>query len=156
MMTIDARRALRAYLRAVIFAEPIQQALSQKYGITLADLRSLRILRDLGRAPISRFAEEVGIGRSTATGLVDRLEDRELVVRGPSSTDRRVVLIEITPRGRAALEDRALVEDNIIGEQIAALSAAQQRQFADLVGALTGQPVPDEAEAPSREPALSR
>src|SRR5438270_8413511 len=76
--TSDADRALRAYLRAVVCAEPIQTALLDKYGVRLADFRALRILRDCGPMPISRFAEAFAIVRSTATGVVDRLAERGL------------------------------------------------------------------------------
>ncbi len=72
---------MRAYLRAVIFAEPVQLALLAKYGIRLFDLRALRLVRDLGPLSISSWAQELGIARSTATGLVDRLEQRGLIRR---------------------------------------------------------------------------
>jgi DNA-binding MarR family transcriptional regulator len=147
MLTPDALRALRAYLRAVIFAEPVQLELLRRHGIVLADLRSLRVLRDLGRVPISRFADARGISRSTATGLVDRLETRGLVAREASSDDRRVVSIGLTPRGRQALEDRALYEESELGQRIAALSPAQQRAFADVVEQIIGESIP--ADAPS-------
>jgi DNA-binding MarR family transcriptional regulator len=143
MSTSDARRALRAYLRAVIFAEPIQLELLRRHGITLADLRSLRILRDLGRVPISSFADARGISRSTATGLVDRFEARGLAAREAGSDDRRVISIGLTPRGQEALEDWALYEDSDLGRRIAALSAEEQRAFIELVERLTGEPIAD-------------
>ena len=36
-----------------------------------------------------------------ATGMVDRLETRGLVVRQPDAGDRRVKLVALTPEGRA-------------------------------------------------------
>lgn len=135
--TDDASRALLAYLRAVILAEPIQLALLRKYGIRLADLRALRILRDLVDAPISRFAEELDVSRSTATGLVDRLEERGLVARRASTTDRRVIHVGVTPRGQLALEDQALFQESVVGQRIAALSGEHQRQLADLLERIT-------------------
>lgn len=135
--TDAASRALLAYLRAVIFAEPIQFALLQKYGIRLADLRALRILRDLVDAPISRFAEELGVSRSTATGLIDRLEERGLVTRRASTADRRVIQVGVTPRGQLALEDQALFQESVVGQRIAALDGEQQRQLAALLELIT-------------------
>ena len=74
--TSDSWIALRAYLRAVIFAEPLQMSLLAHYGIRLPELQALRRLSDMGSVPISQFADALGISRSTATGLVDRLEAR--------------------------------------------------------------------------------
>ncbi|MCA1724382.1 MAG: hypothetical protein LC748_09095 [Thermomicrobia bacterium] len=50
----DEDRALIAYVRAVILAEPLQLAILEKHGVRLAGLRALRVLRDLGTVPISR------------------------------------------------------------------------------------------------------
>jgi len=140
--TPEASRALRAYLRAVAFAEPVQLELLRRHGVTLAELRALRRLRDLGPVPISRFADELGIARSTATGLTDRFEGRGLLAREASRDDRRVVLIRVTPAGGRALEDWSLVEESVVGQRIAALSPEQQRRFADIVEAVVGEPIP--------------
>lgn len=134
----DADRALRAYLSAVIFAEPVQMALLQKYGVRLVDVRALRRLRDLGTVPISCFAEELGISRSTATGLVDRLEERGLVERSTPAADRRVIHVSVTDRGRTALEDRALYRESPLGRRIFALPPEKQQQLADLLECLVG------------------
>lgn len=142
MYTPEASRALRAYLRAVAFAEPVQLELLRRHGVTLAELRALRRLRDLGPVPISRFADELGIARSTATGLTDRFEGRGLLAREASRDDRRVVLIRVTPAGGRALEDWSLVEESVVGQRIAALSPEQQRRFADIVEAVVGEPIP--------------
>src|SRR5947209_19853691 len=100
----DSDREIRAYLRAVELEEPLQAAILEKYGVRLAGLRAVRILRDLGTVPISRFAEVLEIPRSTATGVVDRLEERGLVERAFDPVDRRVINIRVTARGLAALE----------------------------------------------------
>ena len=149
----DATRALRAYLRAVAFAEPLQLAAQEKYGVRLAGLRALRILRDLGTVPISRFAEALGIPRSTATGVVDRLEERGLVERAFDPTDRRMINIRITTRGLAALEDRALMERSTLSTRIRTLAPEQQRQLTALLeqiigdGTFASAPAPETADA---------
>src|SRR5690349_7263573 len=117
----DADRALIAYLRAVILAEPLQLAILEKYGVRLAGLRALRVLRDLGTVPISRFAEVLEIPRSTATGVVDRLVERGVIERVYDAADRRMINIRVTPRGLAAFEDRALLDESVVGERIRAL-----------------------------------
>ncbi len=137
--TSEADRALRAYLRAVISAEPIQTALMEKYGVRLADFRALRILRDNGPMPISRFAAAFAIVRSTATGVVDRLEERGLIERTFGKSDRRTIDVRITPRGLTALEDSTLFRESDIGQRIAVLPESEQRQLADLLERLDGE-----------------
>jgi DNA-binding MarR family transcriptional regulator len=146
----DADRALIAYVRAVILAEPLQLALMEKYGVRLAGLRALRVLRDLGTVPISRFAEALDIPRSTATGVVDRLVERGLIERAFDAADRRIIKIGVTPRGLAALADRELVDRSVAGKRIRALAPAEQRQLADLLERVVGDG--SMASAPASEP----
>ncbi|WCB96855.1 hypothetical protein DSM104299_05623 [Baekduia alba] len=42
----------------------------------------------------------LNVERSTMTGLVDRVERRELVKRAPDPKDRRAIQIALTPKGR--------------------------------------------------------
>jgi MarR family transcriptional regulator, organic hydroperoxide resistance regulator len=53
---------------------------------------------------ISKVAERIGMSRGAMTTVVDRLTDQRLVRRVHSSTDRRVVMVEATPKGMRAVE----------------------------------------------------
>lgn len=146
MMRTNADRARRACYLAVIMAEPVQIALQEKYGVRLADVRTLRTLRDLGCVPISQVAAALGISRSTATGVIDRFEERELAERVTSATDRRSTLVRITARGLAALEDRAIYREGPLSRRIEQLTEAQQGQLADLLELLIGPDAPRAAQ----------
>ena len=137
-MPTDADRARRALYRAVVLAEPVQTALQARYGLRLADIWTLRRLRDHGPTPMSQFAALLGIPRSTATGVVDRLEERGVAERTVHPTDRRTTLVQIAAAGLAILDDRALFRQGTMAERIAALSPTQQRQLADLLELVTG------------------
>ena len=52
----------------------------------------------------SDLAERLHISPSTLSATVEALVRRDWIKRKPSSQDRRVILIEITPGGRAVLE----------------------------------------------------
>jgi DNA-binding MarR family transcriptional regulator len=49
--------------------------------------------------PMSRLAQTLRCDASNVTGLVDRLESRGLVQRRPSTDDRRVKVLQLTPAG---------------------------------------------------------
>lgn len=87
-----------------------------------------------GRAvPMGQLAETLACDASNVTGLVDRLEMRGLVRRRPSSADRRVKVLELTPTGvrlRTQLLDR-------IAAPPAALRRLSAREQRDLVRILT-------------------
>lgn len=139
----NASRALVAFLGAIILGESLQGAIGAKYGVRLAEFRALGALQRVGTLPISRFAASLGIGRSTATGLIDRLENAALVERVLDRSDRRMVKVRLTERGDAALRDCALLSEGTIGARIRMLSCAQQAQLAELLEAVIAEePVP--------------
>jgi len=51
----------------------------------------------------SRLAEAMEVDRSTIVKVVDKLERRRLIIRGPSPVDKRSHCLELTQEGRAAL-----------------------------------------------------
>ncbi len=58
---------------------------------------------------IGHLAERLFLRHHSTVELVDRLEQRGLVRRAPSNTDRRKVLVEITARGERLLEKLSLI-----------------------------------------------
>lgn len=48
---------------------------------------------------VSRLAEQLGIAPRSATEVADALESAGLVTRSPDPTDRRAVLLTLTPEG---------------------------------------------------------
>jgi DNA-binding MarR family transcriptional regulator len=134
------RRVLRAYLRAVALAEPLQRELAARHGISLGDLHAVRVLARQGEVPISGFGAEIGVPRSTVTNLVDRLERAGLVDRRPSATDRRVTLVTLTRAGREAVEDTQLIRRSRVAAQLLSLEPGAQVLLAELLEQVISNP----------------
>ena len=49
------------------------------------------------------LAESIGVSQASATGIVDRMEQRGLVERRREDDDRRVIRVQLAPEGRALL-----------------------------------------------------
>jgi len=79
-----------------------------------------------------RLLRETLVTSGTMTNRVDRLVARRLVGRRADPTDRRGVLVRLTPRGRAAV-DAAL--DALLGSERELLAALSTRER-DRLGAL--------------------
>ena len=78
---------------------------------------------------------------SGTTKRLDRLEQAGLIAREPDPDDRRGTLISLTPAGRRLIDK--VTEAHLANEQrlVAALTAAERRQLADLLRKLqTGLP----------------
>ena len=67
---------------------------------TIAQLRILLLLHIRNSARMSSIASELDIALPTATGIVDNLVKKELVIRDADPGDRRVVICKLSPVGQ--------------------------------------------------------
>jgi DNA-binding MarR family transcriptional regulator len=79
------------------------------YGITLLQFNILRVLYvrdpDCQGLPSGSFAARMISFSPDMPRMMDRLVKAELIERGPSPTDRRVVLVKLTQKGVDRMED---------------------------------------------------
>jgi DNA-binding MarR family transcriptional regulator len=57
-----------------------------------------------GPQPVGALAADLGVTSQAVSGLVRELEDAGVVERTPGDDDRRVRVVALTPRGRAAVD----------------------------------------------------
>jgi DNA-binding MarR family transcriptional regulator len=74
--------------------------LNKNYAVTAAQLNCLLALHENGPLPPSQIAKIIMVKSSTVTGIIDRLEQKGLVVRLRNSPDRRVITIQLTAAGK--------------------------------------------------------
>jgi MarR family transcriptional regulator, 2-MHQ and catechol-resistance regulon repressor len=79
--------------------------LFRNYGLTPSQYNVLRILRGEGRPlPCQEIAERMIQVVPAMTGLIDRLEQQELVQRKRCAEDRRVIYIELREKAAELLK----------------------------------------------------
>jgi DNA-binding MarR family transcriptional regulator len=71
--------------------------------VSLVHLQVLTALESDGPLPMRRLAEAMDVSQASATGIVDRMEDRGLVERLRDDEDRRVVRVALTETGRSTI-----------------------------------------------------
>lgn len=114
--------------------------------LTVQQIRLVMILALEGDQSANGLADILGVGLTTLTGIVDRLEARKLVRRKPDPKDRRVRRIELTAAGRKMVADFAefgrehkerllrRLDPRILAnlaEAVEAMSEACQEEFGD-------------------------
>jgi DNA-binding MarR family transcriptional regulator len=118
------RYALRRFLR---FSEGAAAAV----GLTGRHYQAMLVLRacpDGERLTINDLAQRLLIKHNSAVELVDRLVRDALVVREPSSADRRKVELRLTSRGRQVLAKLAAVHR----AELQRVGPILKRSFAEL------------------------
>ena len=101
--------------------------------LTFGQMRILFLLSKHGPSPISRVAEWLGVGLSSASGVVDRVERHGLVTRSHRRDDRRVVECDLTDTGRRLIEDIGGMRREMLNEIVGVLSDEELADFARLI-----------------------
>ena len=97
--------------------------------------RLLGVLRD--REPtMNELAKLLGLEKSSVTGLVDRAERRGLVVRVPSSTDGRAMLVSLTDGGRSLASEVASQFEDEVSTMLRHLPTRDREALSRLVSRL--------------------
>ncbi|CAN5255872.1 MAG: MarR family transcriptional regulator [Rhodoglobus sp.] len=71
----------------------LQEALADRLGLTISDLRAITLLMRKGTVSTSELADAAGLTSGAATRMVDRLEKANWVERFMDARDRRRVLV---------------------------------------------------------------
>lgn len=76
-------------------------------SLSLVHLQVLAVLEADGPLAMSKLAEALDVSVASATGIIDRMEQRGLVERRREPDDRRVVLVHRTDSGDSIFRDLA-------------------------------------------------
>jgi len=85
---------------------------------------------------MTRFATELFMTPASITGLVDKLESEKLVARERGSSDRRVVNVTITPKGRESLEEGLRLYKGFVARAMRSLTKEEARSLVGLLAKL--------------------
>ncbi|PZN31477.1 MAG: transcriptional regulator [Proteobacteria bacterium] len=125
---VELRRIIRAtHLSA--------KHLARATGLTTSQLLVMQLLKSQKELSPRQIADAMNLTQATVTTLLDRLQERDLIDRRRSESDRRKMRVKLTPAGEAQLRQapRSLQERFLEHfaelerwEQTAILSALQR------------------------------
>lgn len=120
-------RNLRRIMRAV---DMHSRRLQMQYQVTAPQMICLVALEHGGPMTLTELARQVSLSPSTLTGILDRLEQKALVLRLRRETDRRKVTLVLTEKGvQITKEAPALLQDKL-SQAVAALPELEQAAIA--------------------------
>lgn len=114
-----------------------EQAVVRDTPITLPQMHTLEILGQHSPLRMKELAAKMGVTTGTLTVNVDRLEKQGLVTRIPHETDRRSILVALTPAGEGLFREHHEHHLHLTRELQAALSPEETEQFASILAKLT-------------------
>lgn len=120
-----------------------------KVELSVTQFRALMVTRHHAPAPVSLVAQHLEASLSATSKLIDGLVERQLISRDTPSTDRRQVLLTLTPTGAAMLAAVQQQGVETLAERLASLSTTELHTIEQAMECLqaTFAPVSPEAEA---------
>jgi DNA-binding MarR family transcriptional regulator len=119
--TILASRRLHASLHPELGAK-----------LTPSKVRALALIGESGGLRIGELADRVGVDDTTATRMVDRLEELGVAERRGAEGDRRATLVDLTDEGRGLM--RGVAEQRLLFycDVLDALDPGEREQLVNL------------------------
>lgn len=136
----DSIRILQSVRRIAQCVEHHSKRMTVTHSITSPQLVALMAIAQIGPSTLKSIGRAIYLSPSTVVGIVDRLEEKELVVRTRDTRDRRNVYVSVTEAGRALVESAPSALPDGFGSALSALPEDAQdalvvalEQFATLL-----------------------
>ena len=105
----------------------------EKLDLTPPQFYVLATLGYTGGLAFSDIGKKMMVTVSNLTGIVDRLEEKGLVVRERDANDRRVVHVRLTERGAKVYKGAIPLFEKSIAQFFSLLDKSEQKELASLL-----------------------
>lgn len=142
-----SKQRLRLWIRLLLVTRSAEKELSEfvrtEHGTTLPRFDVLAALHRAD-APLSmtELSRQLLVSNGNTTTVVTRLHADGLVRRTSADSDRRVVMVELTGRGRRHFELLAADHEQRVDSLFAGITDAELRQLDDLLQRLSPRKAP--------------
>lgn len=70
------------------------------YNLNTSEFGTLELLYNRGKQPMQSIASRMLMANSSMTYVMDKLEQRQMILRTPGEEDKRVMMVELTEEGK--------------------------------------------------------
>ena len=111
-----------------------------KAGLTPPQFYVLATIGYAGGLPFGEIGQKMMVTVSNLTGIVDRLEEKKLVLRKRDENDRRVVHVVLTDKGTKLYKTTIPLFERSVAEIFATLTLPEQKEVSALLRKLNHEP----------------
>lgn len=110
-----------------VLYQPFREA-AEHYDTTAIQMLVLRILARNNGMKLGELADQMQMGNSTMSGVVDRLVKAGLIVRERSKQDRRSLVMRLTEKGRKK-EKEIFDENSLLLQKLSPLNEIPEKDL---------------------------
>lgn len=105
----------------------------RQHGLNSTEFGVLELLYHKGPQPLQQIGEKILISSGNITYVVDKLEEKGLLTRIPSTHDRRVIYAEITEKGHRFISEVFPQHEQAIRQAMDGLDTEEKQQVIRLL-----------------------
>jgi DNA-binding MarR family transcriptional regulator len=129
----DIKPEVDSILEAIVYlyteSRRVTKEVARRVELTGPQLTVLKMLEGVGDLSLSELSERIRAQNSTVTGIIDRMEREDLVVRARSTEDRRVVHIRLTEKGAKIAREIAVEPMEVFRSALESLSVSEMQEL---------------------------
>lgn len=103
------------------------------YKLNPTEFAVLELLYHKGDQPLQQIGGKILLASGSITYVVDKLEQKELLVRKACPTDRRVTYAQITDTGKKLIDEIFPTHEELINDIVSVLSDEEKKTVTDLL-----------------------
>ena len=111
------------------FFHNLSAEVSKTGDFTIAQYRVLSLMSYFGKMTVNDLKNHLNIAQSSASGIVDRLEQIGLLKKSINSADKRVTELELTAKAKKILAQKVESMDNVYKKILESLNEDDQNEF---------------------------
>ncbi|NQW37218.1 MAG: MarR family transcriptional regulator [Flavobacteriales bacterium] len=136
MTFIEILIKLRRIVRSINLES---KRVDKELGVSIPQLLCLQFLaeQDEFRTNASKLKAFLNLNASTITGIISRLEKKNLVVKLPKTIDKRITLISLTAKGMELIQNAPITFQQKLSEKLQALPPEKIKTIMEGIDLLT-------------------
>jgi len=136
MTFIEILIKLRRIVRSINLES---KRVDKELGVSIPQLLCLQFLAEQEdfRTNASKLKGFLNLNASTITGIISRLEKKNLVVKLPKSIDKRITLISLTAKGMELIQNAPITFQQKLSEKLQELSPDKLKTIIEGIDLLT-------------------
>ncbi len=129
MQAMESSQVVKAIRKIVRAIDLRSREVSRQTGLTIPQIVVLQGVRDLGEVTTKALSENADLSSATVVTILDKLEEKGLVERYRSVSDRRIVHARLTGRGQETAKNLPGLLHEEFEKKFADLDAGDRAQM---------------------------
>jgi len=126
---IEAQLLLQEFYRIARSRHALFRSLLSRYGVTLQQWHLLMHMKTREKMRVTDLSEMMLVSKPTASRMLNTLCDKGLARKKTDSKDRRLVYVELTPKGKRVVGEAHIKQREMVSKVLAEMDRDETQAF---------------------------